>query len=159
MPPDMYVTTHIHTDGPIPGPHSLLTLTSAAFTADGVLTATFTTNVRELPGATLHPISLTHWRTRADDWLCTRRASRPPVHAMTAYARWIDRIPAAATFVTDTDRPDYLFVYWYLQRFTGRWPFAGTLPEAELHDCLDCTAYCSLSGCRAPHEVPLAHTS
>ena len=32
MPPDpVFVTTHIHTDGPIPGPHSLLTLTSVAF--------------------------------------------------------------------------------------------------------------------------------
>ena len=31
MPPEtVFVTLHIHTDGPIPGPHSLLTLSSAA---------------------------------------------------------------------------------------------------------------------------------
>lgn len=159
MPPSLHITTHIHTDGPIPGPHSLLTLTSTAFTGDGVLTGTFTTNVRELPGATLHPTSLADWRTRADDWLTTRRASRPPVLAMTDYARWIDQLPGAATLVTDTARPDHLFLYWYLQRFIGRWPFAGTLADEGLHAYLDCTAHCSLSGCRTPHAAPLARTS
>ena len=67
---------HVHTDGPIPGPHSLLTLSAAAHTADGGLISTFTANVRELPGATLHPVSLQHWRTRAEDWLTTRRETR-----------------------------------------------------------------------------------
>ena len=34
MPPEtVFVTLHIHTDGPIPGPHSLLTLSSAAHAA------------------------------------------------------------------------------------------------------------------------------
>ena len=82
MPPEtVFVTLHIHTDGPIPGPHSLLTLSSAAHQGDGGLIGTFTTNVRELPGATLHPVSLQHWRARAEDWLTTRRAGgggRPP---------------------------------------------------------------------------------
>ena len=30
----VFVTLHIHTDGPIPGPHSLLTLSSAAHQGD-----------------------------------------------------------------------------------------------------------------------------
>src|SRR5688572_9358181 len=91
--PDHYVTTHIHTDGPIPGPHSLLTLTSAAYSHAGVPISSFTANVRELPGATLHPIALADWRARAEDWLCTRRASRPPAVAMAAYERWIGSLP------------------------------------------------------------------
>jgi len=74
----VFVTVHIHTDGPIPGPHSLLTLSSAAHRHDSGLISTFSSNVRELPGATLHPVSLEHWRTRAADWLTTRRAARPP---------------------------------------------------------------------------------
>ena len=41
----VFVTLHIHTDGPIPGPHSLLTLSSAAHADDGDLISTFTTNV------------------------------------------------------------------------------------------------------------------
>ncbi|MEU7817182.1 hypothetical protein [Pseudonocardia sp. NPDC049154] len=138
MPPDtpsdpttVFVTTHIHTDGPIPGPHSLLTLTSAAHRADGVPTGTFTANLRELPGATLHPASLQDWRTRAVDWLATRRAARPPALATIAYARWVERLPGRAVFVAEPHTQDYLFVYWYLQRFAGEWPFAGSLSAAS----------------------------
>lgn len=158
MPPDIYVTTHIHTDGPIPGPHSLLTLTSAAHLRDGGPILEFTTNVRELPGATLHPVALQLWRRRAEDWLSTRRASRPPAIAMTAYARWIEALPGRPVFVADTADPDYVFLYWYLQRFTGLWPFAGTLTDAGLHARIDCSTLCPLLGCRTP-EASLARTS
>jgi hypothetical protein len=158
MPPDTYVTSHIHIDGPIPGPHSLLTLTSAAHLRGGAPTLPFTTNVRELPGATLHPVALQTWRRQAEDWLTTRRASRPPALAMNAYARWVERLPGRPVFVTDPAAPDYLFLYWYLQRFTGRWPFAGTLTDAGLTARLTCSTRCPLGGCRVP-EVPLARTS
>ena len=114
MPPEtVFVTLHIHTDGPIPGPHSLLTLSSAAHRCDGGLIGTFTTNVRELPGATLHPVSLQHWRARAEDWLTTRRASRPPTVATDAYLRWIEKLPGEPTLVTDPVGPDHLFLYWF----------------------------------------------
>jgi hypothetical protein len=159
MPPDTYVTSHIHTDGPIPGPHSLLTLVSAARLAGGGgPTSVFTTNIRELPGATLHPVALQCWRRRAEDWLSSRRASRPPALAMNAYARWVERLPGRPVFVTDTADPDYLFLYWYLQRFTGNWPFARTLGDTDLHDRIACTTLCPLAGCRVPDTV-LARTS
>lgn len=159
MPPETFVTSHIHIDGPIPGPHSLLTLTSVAYSADGVPIAEFSANVRELPGATLHPVALQTWRRRAEDWLSTRRASRPPALVMTSYARWIDQLPGDPVFITDTTGSDYLFLYWYLQRFTGRWPFTSTLPDAGLHGRFDCTAFCALAGCRTPQLAPLARTS
>jgi hypothetical protein len=60
-------------------------------------------------------------------------------------------------FVTDTTRPDYLFLYWYLHRFTGRWPFAGTLTEPEPLQQLDCSSLCPLAGCRA-RSTPLARS-
>lgn len=152
MPPyrTTFVTTHVHTDGPIPGPHSLLTVTAAAYTAHGDPTGTFTTNVRELPGATLHPVALQHWRRRAEDWLTTRRGSRPPAPAMNAFCRWIDDLPGAAVLVTDPTEPDFLFVYWYLQRFAGRWPFTRT--DAADHALP--TPLCPLAACR-----PLARVS
>ncbi|MCW2722034.1 hypothetical protein [Pseudonocardia sp.] len=149
MPPETYVTTHIHTEGPIPGPHSLLTVTAAAHTAAGDLIGSTTVNVRELPGATLHPVALQQWRRRAEDWLSSRRASRPPAPAMTALTRWIDDLPGRKVFVADTAEPDYLFLYWYLQRFTGRWPFTRTTTEAGLHARLTPTELCPLTGCRS----------
>ena len=144
--PHVFVTVHIHTDGPIPGPHSLLTLSSAAC-SDGGLISAFSTNVRELPGATLHPVSLEHWRTRAADWLTTRRAARPPALATDAYLRWIEKLPEPSTLVTDPVGPDHLFLYWYLHRFAGHWPFVRTNTEDDLRRRLP-RPLCSLSGCR-----------
>lgn len=154
MPPEpparSWVTTHIHTDGPIPGPHSLLTLTSAAHSPAGVPTGSFTANVHELPGATLHPVALADWRARAGDWLCTRRATRPPAVAMAAYERWIGSLPGPAALVADPARPDYLFVYWYLQRFTGRWPFAALHLDPAADARFPDPGTCPLTGCRPP---------
>ena len=50
--------------------------------------------------------------------------------------------------------PDYLFLYWYLHRFTGHWPFARTSTEADLRRRLP-RPLCSLSSCR----TALAQTS
>ena len=164
MSPTVIVTSHIHIDGPVPGPHSLLTLASAAYdgsrpSADGGgPIGTFSTNVRELPGATLHPLDLAKWRERPEDWLSTRRSSRPAAVAMNAYVRWLERLPGRPVFVADTADPDYLFLYWYLQRFTGDWPFASTLGDAALHGRMACTTLCPLSGCRTPN-ASLARTS
>lgn len=158
MPPDPYVTTHIHTEGPIPGPHSLLTLTSAAVTADGVPTSTFSLNVRELPGAVLHPSALAEWRVRPEDWLVTRRAAVPPAAAVASYVRWVRSLPGAPVFVADTSRSDYLFVYWYLQRFAGVWPFAWTCQDPGTVARLPEPAVCPLPGCRSWYPG-LARTS
>ena len=57
---ETYVSTDIEADGPIPGPHSMLSLGSAAFTADKHLIGTFTVNLETLPGATAHPRPHTH---------------------------------------------------------------------------------------------------
>lgn len=152
MPPDhVLVTSHIHIDGPIPGPHSLLTLASAAHLgAGGGPISTFTANLRELPGAGVHPDSLRFWRQRADDWLTTRRGSRAPAEVAVAYARWLCRLPGRPTLVTDPIEPNYPFLYWYLQRFTGHWHFARTSTDVDLHDRLTRdTPPCPLTGCRS----------
>lgn len=158
--PMSYVTSHIHVDGPIPGPHSLLTVTSVAHAADGDPIGTFTANVRELPGATLHPVALQTWRRRAEDWLCTRRGSRPPAQAMTDYSGWISDLPGEKVFVTDPDEPDHLFLRWYLQRFAGQWPFARTSIETPTPGRLTPAGLCPLTGCRISRPEPLlARTS
>ena len=66
-----------------------------------------------------------------EDWLCTRRAARPPAVAMTAYAPLDRPAPGRPMFVTDPAEPDYLFLYWYLHRSpgTGRSPGPARRPN------------------------------
>ena len=49
--PEIYISTDCETDGPIPGPNSMLSFASAAFTADKQLVGTFSA----LPAGTAWP--------------------------------------------------------------------------------------------------------
>ena len=49
--PEIYVSTDVEADGPIPGPHSMLSFGSAAFRQDKTLVSTFSANLELLPGA------------------------------------------------------------------------------------------------------------
>ena len=60
---EIYVSTDVEADGPIPGPHSMLSFASAAFRADKTLVSTFTANLETLPGAQGDPATLA-WLSR-----------------------------------------------------------------------------------------------
>ena len=48
---EIYVSTDVEADGPIPGPHSMLSVASAAYRPDKSVVATFSVNLETLPGA------------------------------------------------------------------------------------------------------------
>ena len=52
---EIYISTDVESDGPIPGPHSMLSFGSAAYTADKQLLSTFSANLHTLPGAEADP--------------------------------------------------------------------------------------------------------
>jgi hypothetical protein len=80
--PEIYVSTDCETDGPIPGPHSMLSFGSAAHTADKRLFSTFAANLEKLPGATGHPDTMAWWRTQPEAWAACRSNLQSPEHAM-----------------------------------------------------------------------------
>jgi len=46
---EIYVSTDVEADGPIPGPYSMLSFGSAAYRPDKHLLGTFTANLEQLP--------------------------------------------------------------------------------------------------------------
>ena len=52
---EIYVSTDVETDGPIPGVNSLLSFGSAAYRPDKTLVDTFAANLELLPGAVSNP--------------------------------------------------------------------------------------------------------
>jgi hypothetical protein len=121
---EVYVSTDIEADGPIPGPHSMLSMASAAFTADGAQVGTFTANLDELPGAQGDPRTMEWWKTQPAAWAACRTDTRPPADAMRDYVAWIRTLPGRPVFVAYPAGFDFTFVYWYLIRFTGDSPFS-----------------------------------
>ena len=121
---EIYISTDVETDGPIPGPHSMLSLGSAAYTADKRLLATFSANFETLPGAAAHPETAAWWATQPEAWAACRSDLETPESAMRRYVAWLDVLPGRPVFVAYPAGFDFLFVYWYLMRFAGRSPFS-----------------------------------
>ncbi|HEX8203451.1 MAG TPA: 3'-5' exoribonuclease [Isosphaeraceae bacterium] len=121
---EIYVSTDVETDGPIPGPHSMLSFGSAAFTADKQLVSTFEANLNTLTGATGHPETMAWWKTQPEAWSAHREKLRDPEEAMPAYVAWIKSLPGKPVFVGYPAGFDFLFVYWYMIRFAGESPFS-----------------------------------
>lgn len=124
MAKEIYVSTDVETDGPIPGPHSMLSFGSAAYTADKRLVATFEANLHTLPGATGNPETMEWWRTQPEAWAAHRENLQEPEAAMRAYVAWLKGLPGKPVFVGYPAGFDFLFVYWYLIRFAGESPFS-----------------------------------
>lgn len=120
---EIYVSTDIEADGPIPGPHSMLSFASAAFLADKTLYATFTANLETLTGAAPHPRTLEWWKQFPRAWEVTTRNPRPPEVVMREYLEWLTRLPGRPVFVGWPASWDFMWIYWYLVRFTGERPF------------------------------------
>src|SRR5882672_10910769 len=130
---EIYVSTDVETDGPIPGPNSMLSFGSAAYRADKTLLSTFTANLETLPNASAHPVTMAWWKQQPAAWAECRRNPQDPGMAMREYFAWVKRLPGKPVFVAYPAGFDFLFVYWYLIRFTGESPFS--------HSALDIKTY------------------
>jgi len=121
---EIYVSTDVEVDGPIPGPHSLLSLASAAYRADKTLIATFTANLTTLPGAAGHPETMAWWQTQPAAWAACRENPEAPEAALAGCVAWLKALPGRPVFVAYPAAFDFMFVYWYLLRFAGESPFS-----------------------------------
>jgi hypothetical protein len=130
---EIFVSTDVEADGPIPGPHSMLSFGSAAFTETGVLLSTFSANLQLLEGAEGHPDTMAWWQENQAAWGQTRSDLQSPPEAMHHYLAWLKSLPGKPVFVGYPVAYDFMFVYWYLLRFTGESPFS--------HSALDIKTY------------------
>lgn len=131
--PEIYISTDCETDGPIPGPNSMLSFASAAFTADKQLVGTFSANLELLPGAAGDAKTMEFWRSQPKAWEACRTGTRRPEDVMPEYVAWLKGLPGKPVFVGYPVAFDFLFVYWYLIRFAGESPFS--------HSALDIKTY------------------
>lgn len=130
---EIYVSTDVEADGPIPGPHSMLSFASAAYRTDKTLVSTFEANLELLPGATGDPKTMDWWKTQPEAWSACRTNPRDPAVVMPEYAAWLKSLAGKPVFVGYPVAYDFMFVYWYLIRFVGESPFS--------HSALDIKTY------------------
>jgi hypothetical protein len=121
---EIYLSTDVEADGPIPGPNSMLSFGSAAYRADKTLVATFSANLELLDGATPDPRTMAWWATQPEAWAACRENLESPSVAMPRYLKWVKELPGKPVFVGYPVAFDFLFVYWYMIRFCGESPFS-----------------------------------
>jgi hypothetical protein len=130
---EIYVSTDVESDGPIPGPNSMLSFASAAYRADKSLIGTFEANLTLLAGAEGDPKTMEWWGSQPEAWAACRSNLREPAVAMPEYVTWLKALPGKPVFVAYPAAFDFMFVYWYLIRFAGESPFS--------HSALDIKSY------------------
>jgi hypothetical protein len=130
---EVYVSTDVETDGPIPGPNSMLSFASAAYRPDKTLVGTFSANLETLPGAKADPHTEAWWRQYPDAYQATRTDLEAPEIAMPRYVAWVKQLPGKPVFVAYPAGFDFLFVYWYLIRFAGESPFSFSALDVKTY--------------------------
>jgi hypothetical protein len=136
--PEIYFSCDVESDGPIPGPNSMLSFGVAAFVCDPNQApetnekpiATFEANLALLPSAVADPKTMEWWNKPEQKaaWESCRRDPKSPQFAMRQFVAWVDKIvrPRGATpvLVAYPSGYDFTFLYWYMVRFAERSPFS-----------------------------------
>ena len=133
MPEEIYVSTDVEADGPIPGPNSMLSFASVALRADKTTIAEFTANLTPLPGAAPHPRTMAWWEGFPEALAAARKDPEPPERVMPRYAKWLRDLPGRVVFLGQPAGYDFLWVYWYLMRFHGDSPFGHSALDAKTY--------------------------
>ena len=102
---EVYVSVDIEADGPIPGPHSMLSLGAAAFTIDWAdpprpaMVGSWTGNLETLEGASGDPQTMQWWASQPEAWAACRTELQPVAPAMAAFRAWLESLPGRPVFV------------------------------------------------------------
>jgi DNA polymerase III alpha subunit (gram-positive type) len=135
--PDLYFSVDVETDGPIPGPNSLLSIGAAAFLKNGTMASVFTVNLKTLSDATPDKKTMEFWAGQPEAWAAHRTNTAAPEVGTGQFLAWVEtkakQYGGSPVFVAYPAGFDFLFVYWYLIRFCGRSPFSFSVLDIKTY--------------------------
>jgi hypothetical protein len=131
---EIYFSTDIESDGPIPGRNSMLSFGCAAFTGTGKMIDTYYANLDVLPEATPDADTMNWWNTQQAAWEACRQNTRPAEVVMPEFVQWVKKVCGIGEVNrTGRDNPvfvgypagfDFTFMYWYMRAFGNDSPFS-----------------------------------
>jgi hypothetical protein len=142
---EIFFSVDVESDGPIPGPNSMLSFGCAAF-KDYKMASGVNYNLKTLEGASGDPSTMEWWGKQPDAWEACRKDLVSPEYAMTEFVKWVEAIcdkhKGRPVFVGYPTGYDFTFMYWYLIKFTGKSPFSFSALDVK-------TMAWVMLGCRA----------
>jgi hypothetical protein len=126
---ELYYSLDIESDGPIPGPNSMLSLGCAAFEAfNEQPISEFSINFETLKDGKPDSNTMKFWLKNQSAYDATRKFTKEPIYAMHNFVSWVEQIAKARNkipvIVAYPAGFDFTFLYWYLMHFKGRSPFS-----------------------------------
>ena len=122
---EIYFSVDIESNGPIPGPYSMLSFGVAAMTPEKGVIATFSRNLVELPGTSGHPDTMAWWGKEENRkaWEACRQNTIEPAVAMKEFVAWVKEVGGKPVCVAYPAGFDFTWLHWYCENFTGGDPF------------------------------------
>jgi len=133
MSKTLFISIDVEADGPIPIPYSMLSFGAAAFHLDHFTPTsddahlqnlgTFEANLELLHGGMQDPDTMKWWAKNQAAYDATRVDTQFPPEAMRKFREWVEKLAEE-----HESRPvlcgypvtyDFMFIYWYLVRYTG----------------------------------------
>ncbi len=124
MGKEIYISTDVESDGPLPGPNSMLSFASVALTDAGDVMSCFERNLLLLEGAVPDTETMDWWQKEPEAWAAHRENLVPIQQAMNEYVAWVTELPGTPVFVAYPAGYDFMFMYWYMMKFAGSSPFS-----------------------------------
>lgn len=123
---ELYFSTDIESDGPIPGRNSMLSFGCAVFTAQGQMISNYSANLNTLDGAVPDKDTMEWWSKQPEAWAACRKNTRDVTEVMLEFVKWVNDICNGfkPVFVGYPTGFDYMFMYWYMIAFAGESPFS-----------------------------------
>ena len=113
-----YVVCDIEADGPIPGPHSMISLGAVAVNRAGKELGEFEINFLPLKNATTHPKVMKWFATNAPEALKYAKYNQAsPKTGMKKFGNWLLSLPSPRVMAAHPAPFDFMWVNWYMQTF------------------------------------------
>lgn len=146
MNDEIYISTDVETDGPIPGPHSMISLGAAAFAPLGYpdkvrsfrdgwkIIGNFKMNFAPLTSSRPDPNTEAWWQTQPKKiYDAARENPELPGIAIKKYLDWVNSFGGKPVFVGYPAGFDFLFVYWYIRAFRFESPFSFSAVDIKTY--------------------------
>ena len=141
-----YVVCDIEADGPIPGPHSMISLGAVAVNKEGQRFGECEINFLSLDSAKPHPITMKWFTTHAPKALeHTKYNQVSPKAGMKKFGKWLLTLPSPRVMAAHPAPFDFMWVNWYIQTFLADQleepPFTRPFFDSKGQAALDIRSY------------------
>ena len=130
---DVYISFDVETNGPVPGPFSMLSIGCAAFEYPKKMVGTFERNLETLPDAGENLDTMNWWKGFPEAYAATRENTVSPESAMIDLLVWSKSLGKKTVFAAYPAGFDFTFLYWYMVNFTTSNSFAFSCVDMKTY--------------------------